>query len=137
MRTGKRSSCRIVTIVLILSLGASCDTDDHPINYDTIEGIYTCQESSSHAGTRQYPVEIDAVNNTEGLYIILNFHSKGENEFIFTEVAGDSITISNQAITDISVNGTGTVGSDFRTIRLRYITDDGVTILDYLATYNR
>lgn len=137
MKTEKKSGSWIISLLLILSLGTSCEPNDPPGNYSSIEGIYTCKESSAHTGLRQYPVEIDRVKDTEGLYIISNFHNQGENEFLFAELTGDTLRISNQAITDISVNGKGPVESDFRSIHLNYVTDDGVTILDYYTLFSR
>ena len=137
MRMGMRSGKGILFLLVILSWGASCDQDDPPRDYTSIEGIFTCQESSAQAGIRQYLVEIDKVQETEGLYIISNFHNKGETEFLFAELASDSLWITNQAISDISVNGEGPVGPDFRSINLYYETDDGIIILDYYASYTR
>ena len=141
MRTAKRSGSWIITLSLILSLilslAVSCESNDPPGNYSSIEGIYTCKESSAHTGLRQYPVEIESVKDNKSLYIISNFHNKGVNEFLFAELSGDTLRILHQAITDISVNGKGVVGSDFRSIHLNYVTDDGVTILDYFTIYNR
>jgi len=118
-------------------ISVSCDLNSDPVNYASLTGIYTCQEYSSHAGVRQYPVEIDKVSDSENLYIISNFHNKGESEFLFAELSLDTLRISNQAISELTVNGKGTVGKDFRSILLNYLTDDGQTILDYSSTYSR
>jgi len=137
MKMEKRSGKWILILLMILSLGASCEQNDPPADYTSIEGIFTCQESSPHEGIRSYLVEIDSVKDTDGLYIISNFHNKGANEFLYTDLDRDTLFIFNQAISDISVEGKGPVGSDFRSIQLNYVTDDGVTILDYYATYSR
>jgi len=131
---------RLIRWVFCLSLAGimiqTCDTDDDQV-YNSISGIYTCQETSPHAGLRQYPVEIEKVSDSDKLYIIINFHNKGESEFLFAEETGDALSISNQLISDIRVNGTGAIGKDYRTIELNYLTDDGTTILDFHASYKR
>jgi hypothetical protein len=133
-----RSSSSILTgVIITLFSVTSCDQSTQPGDFSSIEGIYTCQESSSHAGVRNYLVEIDKVKDTENLYIICNFHNKGENEFLFAELQIDTLVIANQPISDISVNGKGPVEPDFRTIWLNYVTDDGITILDYYASFKR
>ncbi len=137
MNTGKYISKGLISLFMILVLATSCDQNVTPVDYTSIEGIFTCQESSPHAGVRNYLVEIDMVKDAEDLYIISNFHNKGDNEFIYAELDQDTLRIVHQAISDISVNGKGPVNGDFRSIRLDYVTDDGITILDYFATYTR
>jgi hypothetical protein len=137
MKKVRRSGNWIIILSLLVITGASCDSEDTPENYTSIEGIYTCQETSSHSGVRQYPIEIDKVKNTVDQYIIINFQNKGENEFIFANLSFDTILIANQAIVDIIVNGKGLVGRDYRSIRLNYLTDDGITILDYHSDCTR
>ncbi len=133
----KKLSRWMVVLAFIPFLWMACDRNDEPVDYNSIVGIYTCSESSAHGGLKQYPVEIDRVHDTENRYIIVNFHNKGESEFLFAELVRDTIYISNQAISDISVNGKGLVNDDYRNIQLSYVTDDGVTILDYFASYKR
>jgi hypothetical protein len=137
MKTERRSGKRLIGLMLVLLPAVSCDQSGPPATYDSIEGIFKCQESSPHAGVRNYLVEIDGVKDAGGLYIISNFHNKGENEFLYAELSDDTLRIQNQPISDITVNGKGPVGTDFRTIHLNYVTDDGITILDYYATYSR
>jgi len=137
MNMEKSSGNILAGMIITLLLFNSCDQTGPSGDFSSIEGIYTCQESSSHAGVRNYLVEIDQVKDAENLYIISNFHNKGENEFLFAELRQDTLFISYQPISDISVNGKGPVDPDFRSIRLSYVTDDGITILDYYASYTR
>jgi hypothetical protein len=137
MKMEKKSSKWLFVLAGIPLLMFACDRNNEPLDYSSIVGIYTCNESSVHAGLRQYPVEIEKVHDAENRYIIVNFHNKGENEFLFSELTRDTLRINNQAISDISVNGKGMVASDFRSIQLNYVTDDGTTILDYYATFTR
>jgi hypothetical protein len=137
MKTGKRPGKRLIGLLLVLLPAVSCDQSDPQAHYDSIEGIFKCQEASPHAGVRNYLGEIDGVKDAGGLFIISNFHNKGENEFLYAELSNDTLWIVNQPISDISVNGKGPVSADFRTIHLDYVTDDGITILDYYATYSR
>lgn len=124
---------------LILLLGSMCVSCDETGsgNYTSIEGVYTCQESSPHAGTRQYPVEIDKVKDSENLYIIVNFHNKGQSEFLYAELDINTLRISNQIISDIRVEGEGQVAEEYRSIQINYLTDDGNSILDYYSSYTR
>ena len=137
MKTGKRQGKGIILICLASILALACNPVNPEVDYTSLDGIYTCQESSSHTGVREYFTEIDRVAGAEDQYIISNFHNLGENEFIFTELENDTLWIFNQAITDISVNGKGVVDPDFRTINLYYETDDGITVLDFYANLTR
>lgn len=134
---GKRLNKAGLATGMLFLLVVACDRNTDPITPTSITGVYTCQESSPHSGIRKYFVEIDKVKDTENLYIISNFHNKGENEFLFSELDQDTLWIINQAITEISVEGKGSVESDFRSIYLYYETDDGITVLDYYANYTR
>lgn len=136
MREARKKGNWLVLTALLAGMCISCDKNSDA-NYSSVEGLYTCQESSSHAGVKQYFVEIDKVNNSENLYIILNFHNKGENEFLYAEIDGNALLISNQSLLEIRVDGEGTVDEEFRSIQLNYLTDDGTTLLDYYAAYTR
>lgn len=123
-------------IPLLGSMCISCD-ETGTGNYTSIEGVYSCQESSPHAGMRQYPVEIDKVKDSENLYIIVNFHNKGQSEFLYAELDIDTLRISNQVIQNIRVDGQGFIEEEYRSIQLNYLTDDGAAILDYYSAYTR
>ncbi len=129
----------IIRILLIciatLSIASSCEEDES--NYSDINGVYSCTEVSSHSGYRNYIVEIDKVNNQEELYIILNFHNTGINEFIYAEYRDDSIFIDNQVISTFFVNGKGKVFSDFKRMEIVYETDDGLVELEYQVVFER
>lgn len=137
MKMDRRYASWIITLSFMVMMAASCDSNKTSGDYSSIVGIYTCQESSAHSGVRQYPVEIDRVKNSEDQYIILNFNNKGENEFLFAQQSNDTLLIDNQAIAELVVNGKGLIGKDFKSIQLSYLTDDGLTILDYYATFSR
>lgn len=133
-----RKQIKKVFILLLTGVaGIACEQQKPPANFSSIEGIFKCQESSVHAGARNYLVEIDKVKDEEGLFIISNFHNAGENEFLYAELDADTLRIFNQVISSLTVNGKGPVGSDFRSISLFYITDDGTTVLDYFAGLTR
>jgi hypothetical protein len=124
-------------LCIFLCLATACENNTEPRNYTSISGLYTCQEISPHAGLKKYIVEVDKVVNQESLYIISNFHNQGSNEFLYAELKGDTLVLFNQAISNISVNGEGPVAADFRSINLNYRTDDGITLLDFNASYTR
>ena len=133
---GKYTIHRIIPICFaILASASSCDEKE--VEYTGIKGVYTCIEASSHSGYRNYIVEIDKVNNQDGLYILLNFHNTGVNEFIYAEYRNDSIYINDQVVGTFFVNGTGKVYSDFKRLEITYKTDDGVVELDYQAVFER
>lgn len=134
---GKKFNKFVALLGMVALLVLSCNRNNEPVTYTSITGVYTCQETSSHAGVRRYFVEIDGVKDKENLFIISNFHNKGENEFLYAELKQDTLLFLNQAISDISVNGKGPIGPEFRSIDLYYETDDGITLLDYFASYTR
>ena len=132
----RKISIRTILLILPLLIAASCE--DKPENvYTSIEGVYTCNERSAHAGIRNFLVEIDKVQAEQNLYIIDNFHNLGDNQFIRGELDGDTLFINNQIIGNLTVNGKGAISSDFKQIEFTYITYDRFVELDYYATFQR
>ncbi len=137
MKMGKRFNRLAISAGIFILLVAGCDRKTDPVIPTSLTGVYSCQESSAHSGIRKYFAERANVKDTDDLYIISNFHDKGESEFLFAELKQDTLSIINQSITEIRVEGKGPVGKDFRSVNLYYETDDGITILDYYALYTR
>jgi hypothetical protein len=119
-----------------ISMGTSCDSS-HEGTATSVTGVYSCQESSAHGGTRKYLVEIDSVRDREAQFIISNFHNLGTNEFLYSELEGDTLRIFNQVMGDLRISGKGSVSPDFRTISFYYETDDALNIYGYYAVYSR
>lgn len=116
--------------------GTSCDSTHEGVA-TSVTGVFSCQESSVHSGTRKYLVEIDSVKNQDAQYIISNFHNLGTNEFLYSELDGDTLRIVNQVLGGLRISGKGWVSPDFRNIRFYYETDDALNIYDYFALYSR
>ena len=127
----------ILITTLLVGVCTSCNETGPSGDYTSIEGVYTCQESSPHAGLRQYLVEIDKVNDSENLYIIVNFHNIGDTEFLYAELDMETLRITSQIISNIKVDGSGVVSDEFRSIQLNYLTDDGAAILEFYSNYSR
>lgn len=132
----RKISIRAILLLLPLMVAASCEKRPENV-YTNIEGVYTCNERSAHAGIRNFLVEIDKVQAEENLYIIDNFHNLGDNQFIRAELVGDTLFINNQIIINLTVNGKGAVSNDFKQIEFTYITYDRFVELDYYATFQR
>lgn len=130
------TSAFLVFIIWCICTGTSCESSNEGVA-TSVTGVYSCQESSTHSGTRKYLVEIDSVKNQQTQYIISNFHNQGTNEFLFAELQGDTLRIINQVLGGLRISGKGWVSPDFRTIRFYYETDDALTIYDYYAVYSR
>ena len=135
MKTGRKFSKLLCPLIFCLSF--SCEPQESTGDYTSIEGIYSCQESSSHSGIRKYFVEVDKVGNADNLYILTNFHNLGDTEFIYAELREGKLYLVNQAINNLSVNGEGPVDQEFRSIELSYTTDDGIILLEYYAQLSR
>lgn len=136
MKKGRKWIFKMALALLPVTLASSCEQETTG-EFTGLQGFYTCNESSSHSGFRKYIVEIDDVVNQSDNFIIANFHNLGDNEFLFTEYENDTLYIRNQVIGSVFINGKGKVYEDFRRIEMEYRTDDGVTILDYYALYER
>ena len=125
-----------ITAILLLFC-SSCGDSKEDIVFNSVKGVYKCQENSVHSGFRSYLVELDSVKNQENLFIILNFHNSGENEFLYAIIRNDSISIENQLINTMFISGEGLISDDLKRIDIFYLTDDGLTQLDYYAKFFR
>ena len=121
-----------ITAIFLLFC-SSCGDSNSDIVFNSVKGVYKCQENSVHSGFRSYLVELDSVKNQENLFIILNFHNSGENEFLYAIIRDDSISIENQLINNMFISGEGIISKDLKKIDIFYLTDDGLTQLDYYA----
>ena len=130
-----KSFYKIFAILLLFC--SSCDDSKEDIVFNSLKGVYKCHENSVHSGFRSYLVELDSVTNQENLFIILNFHNSGENEFLYATIRNDSIHIENQLINNMFITGKGHISEDLKQIDIFYLTDDGLTQLDYYAKFFR
>jgi hypothetical protein len=123
----------LTLLALLMLFTASCNDKRDDVVFTSLTGVYECHENSVHSGFRSYLVEMDKVTGQDHLYIILNFHNSGDNEFIFALVDNDTLRIDNQLINSMFVSGKGKISDDLRTIELFYITDDGRTQLEFFS----
>lgn len=132
----RSNSIYSIAVFILTVFLASCDNNPE-VNYSSIDGFYSCEEGSAHAGIRKYILEIDKVSSQDNTYIIANFHNLGDNEFLYAEYLQDTLYIRNQVVSVFFVNGKGKVYDDFKRIELFYTADDGVQELGYSAVLVR
>ncbi|MFW5644576.1 MAG: hypothetical protein ACOCZL_01560 [Bacteroidota bacterium] len=139
MRKGLRKQ-KISNIVLLFLLffSISCEEEKTEKTYESLEGIYRCEENSPYTGHRKYIVEIDQVNDQENLFIISNFHNQGNAEFIYANRQNDSVLlIENQLISNLYIHGEGTVNNGLNEVKMIYTVDDASMEVEYYALYSR
>ena len=124
----------IIPLFLILSI-SSCEKEEK--TYSSVTGSWRCEENHPVNGFRNYLVEIDSVKSETDLYLISNFYNVDYNEFVFARLSENELTINNQVITALFVNGTGTVNEDFTLIDWVYEIDDGIQEISVFARYTR
>jgi len=127
---------RLVAVISFLVLLA-CSCEQEEKSYNSITGPWRCEENHPVKGFTTYLVEIDSVKRETDLYLISNFYNSDYNEFVFAQLSGNEITINNQVITSLFVNGTGTVNDDFTLIDWEYEIDDGIQEINVYARYTR
>ncbi len=137
MELNKNNIFTPILIYLFIILLSACEKDNGERTWTKIDGIYTCEESSPHAGYKKYIVEIDKVRGQENTYIITNFHNAGNLEFLFMNLQNDSLKIENQVIGSLFINGKGKISENFDQIEIEYTADDGQRELDFFAVYTR
>ena len=120
-------------LVLLMIFNPSCNDKSDDIVFTSLSGVYKCQENSVHSGFRSYLVEIDNVKGQDNLYIILNFHNSGDNEFIYAIKDNDTLRFDNQLINNLFISGKGKISDDLRNLDLFYLTYDGQTQLEFYS----
>lgn len=126
-----------ITFIFISIFLYRCDTGNDNKVYQDITGAYTCEETSPYTGLHKYIIEIDRVKNKDNLIIISNFHNQGDSEFIYATLAGDSLSLNNQIINGLFINGSGEVNPEFNRIELNYTVNDGNEVRPFTAVYSR
>jgi hypothetical protein len=134
MKQVKICSGLIISLFLLLTF-SSCEKEEK--TYSSVTGSWRCEENNPVDGIRSYLVEIDSVKSETDLYLISNFYDADYNEFVFARLSGNEFTISNQVITSLFVNGTGTVNEDYTQIDWEYEIDDGIQEISVFARYTR
>jgi hypothetical protein len=118
-----RNCIQIIAITLIFT---SCDPLLLPSDAN-LTGTWKCSEQHEVDGNSYYDVEIETDNMDSTTIYIYNFLNLEQNtsvpRYITAHVNGNSISIPNQSIAGHTVEGSGNLSSDYKTIYLDF-TDD-------------
>ena len=134
-----KKTTQILLLLMITNI-VSCNNDNEPKVYNNINGSWICKETIPYVQPRTYIVDIDRLKDTTQ-YIISNFYSAGENEFVFSKLTGSTLKISDNQSIGVSQmifrSGSGVVSDDFKKIVFDYKIYDGFTERDIHAVYTR
>lgn len=114
---------RIILMALLAFCAASCKKDQ---SRDSILGVWHCEENRSHSsmGFAQYSVTIlndpEATDTT--MFVFSNLYQMGvtTTRYVHFKLVGNAIEIPYQDIENQSIEGSGTMESDFSKIKLKY-----------------
>lgn len=124
----------IFLLSILVAFFSSCELEDNEIdNYsddsrDKIVGIWDVVETNQievKSTMENYQVEILNDTSTTSEIIIANFYNIGMNNEAIANMSGLNLSIYSQNIDGFVVNGSGNISSDYETISLDYIVDDG------------
>ncbi len=115
----------------------ACEKQEKGKIYETPQGAWTAEMTSTQSVYTKYLVEIDKVKSSDDLYIISNFNNQGISEFLYANLRGDSLFIENQSISGIFINGKGRFNEEFNRLSLTYSADDGSVEIVYYGIYTR
>lgn len=103
------------------------------VNSATYAGNYHVSATCSQSGNNTYDASISPSGSSE--IIIYNFYNQAQ--FVRGAVSGSNLTITNQAIFGITINGTGTLSSGFNTLNMTYKVVGGPTNDNCSVVYTR
>lgn len=119
----------------------SCELEDFDIDSDdprdVIVDVWNCKEEND-AGTLNYTSTISK-HSSDSTKIIINYiYGLGNDADAIATYKNRTITIAQQTVDGIKLQGTGTVTSDYSEIRFNYTADDGSGDIDNVfALYTR
>ncbi|MCQ2376294.1 MAG: hypothetical protein MJ069_10415 [Salinivirgaceae bacterium] len=114
---------RIVFMALLMVSVVSCKKDQ---SRDSILGVWHCEENRSHSssGFAQYSVTIlnDPEATDTSMFVFSNLYQMGVSttRYVHFTLNGNVIEIPYQELDNQSVEGEGTIESDFSKINLKY-----------------
>lgn len=124
-----------IIVLSVVIFANSCKQEENT-NFDTIEGNWSCSETSSEFGTQQYDVKITRDSQDTTKYYFDNFYQLGLGTKAYGYLDEYSVTIPTQILDGQTLNGTGEVSESFKSMTLTYTADDGGGVIDNIsATY--
>lgn len=119
----------------------SCELEDFDIDSDDprddIVDVWSCEEQGD-LGTQNYTSTISKHPSDSSKIIINYIYGLGNDADAVATYKNRTITISQQTIDGIKIQGTGNVNSDYSEITFNYTADDGSGDIDNVyALYTR
>lgn len=133
---------KLLFISIIGILFASCDEVITTTNENQINGAWKCNEQHEEDGQNYYDVEIEVDESDSSTIYIYNFLNLESNPsspvYVRAKLQGNNITINEQIVAGHTVEGSGTINSDYTKIYLDF-TDDlyGGSPWNVSATYTK
>ncbi|MFO7863015.1 MAG: hypothetical protein R6U85_03360 [Salinivirgaceae bacterium] len=108
----------IIFILSLIFVAQGCDKKND--DYSSIAGEWIIEDNGEQSGWRQYTLSIQRVPVDSLQYAISNFYRTGVNNELRIEVSGYDILIRPQLLGNYSIEGSGTIQPDYKTISLEY-----------------
>ncbi len=140
---------KLKAIILLSAFGlmfASCEPEENEIDNfsndtrDNVTGMWDVVENNqieAKSTMENYQVEIFYDTTTTSEIVIANFYNLGMAEEAVAIMSGLNLTINSQSIDGFTVNGSGTISSNYKTISLDYLVNDGEENDTVTATYTK
>jgi hypothetical protein len=126
----------IISIIILVAFVLGSCKNNEPQIYTSIEGIWRCTEISVNS-QHSYLLDIHKHNSDTTLYLISNFYSTGDNEFIVVKLDKSKLKLAEQSSANINIKEFSGTVENMKLIHLQYIVNDGRTDNSITATYNR
>ena len=124
-----------IVLLSVVIFASSCKQEENT-SFDSIDGNWSCSETSSEFGMQQYDVKITRDSQDTTKYYFDNFYQLGSGIKTYGYLDEYSVTIPTQIVDGQTLNGTGEVSGSFKSISLTYTADDGGGVIDNIsATY--
>ena len=115
-------------IIVLYVFLFSCELEDFDVDSDDprddIVDVWSCEEENN-SGTLNYTSEISKHPSDDSKIIINYIYGLGRDASAVATYNNRTITIAQQTVDGIKIQGTGNVTSDYSEIRFNYTADDG------------
>lgn len=138
----KPQTGNIVRFLFLLLFSAvlfeACQKDLEGVDKrDKIVASWKCQETGNLSGNASYWVDVTKASDDSTKVFLDNFYQLGSGVKTFAYLNGLSLIIPKQTTDKFQISGTGTISSDYKSIRWTYSTYEGSETDNVTSTYTK
>ena len=129
----EKTKIEITAFLIVIAIGIiSCGQENSSIS---LNGTWHVEENSQLYGTQLYDAQVTQLDSTK--MEITNFYKLGTDIYVSATLDEFAISIGRQNVSGYTIQGTGTVKSDFKSITFNFTASDSTVQDVVVAQFKR